>query len=583
MDVDGKRGSVSSGVTVGLPDESFQSGAPVFISQKATPLVDTDRFAAVMGAIVLINVVTIGFETDAPQDGDLPAVFGVINNAFLLAYIIELMLRLLTHGIHALRDPFTVMDAVLVLCSFLERVLNSGGFARALPAFRMLRLIRLLRATRLLRYNHELNVLSAAGVRVMKTLFWVVVFLAMIVWSVACFANIVLGESAEWNETMDPNKDPPLPPFRAFHLREYFGSLARSYLTLIQVVTVSQWAPHVARPVVQVYPTTVLFFVCFIVVVTFGLVVTIVSNLVQDSMSASRDNAKALKEVAKEERKKIGYQARDILAQVDSDGSGDLSAAEIEVALKVTNLGDILRELGVPVLEPENLVRLLDFDGSGTVSFDELVEGVIKMDEEISSRDYQFMAFWLWNLLMRTKQLEERLDKLVDQISDIRYRLKMSFGKLDWMIRTQGASSLRRRALHIIRTSGPSLPPSLHKKRKNLGPDYAVQDQATEFMAFARRFFQKSDASRSKSEGQRMPRRSQFGDEYDYKREALRAAAGSREIMPPAPPRYEVARKEAKEKELTYDENKYMLSRGDLQSGAGFQPNKSLAVWREMF
>lgn len=576
MDTNDKRGSITSAAPEDLQDDSFRNEAPVFI-KKTIPLVDTDRFAAIMGSIVLVNVVTIGLETDIDEE-NLNTVFGLVNNGFLIAYIVELMLRLLTHGITALRDPFTVMDAVLVLLSFLERVVSGGGFGRALPTFRMLRLIRLLRATKLLRYNHELNVLSAAGTRVMKTLFWVVVTLAMIVWSVACFANIVLGESAEWNETMDPNRDPPLPPFRAFHLREYFGSMSRSFLTLIQVVTVSQWAPHVARPIVQVYPTTVLFFVCFVVVVTYGLVVTIVSNLVQDSMTAKRENDKALREVAKEERRRVGYKARDILAQVDSDGSGDLSPAEIAVALKVSNLGDILIDLGVPVLDPDSLVRLLDYDGSGTVSFEELVDGIVKMDEEINSRDYQFMAFWLWNLLMRTKSLEERLDKLVDQISDIRYRLKMSFGKLDHMIRTQGASSLRRRALHIIRTSGPSLPPSLYKKKKDTGPKYHVQDQATEFIAFANRFFQRSDASGFKRQGRLTLNVQDQQNEIHRREQALRVTASSREVLPPAPPRFEVARREAKEATARFEENKYVMGRGP----GGWTQNERLAAWREL-
>lgn len=570
--------SVQSAISTGLPpDDSAGNDVSVekYTRKPHVAFVDSDRFAILMGIIVSINVITIGAETDAPKKGDSAQVFGIINNGLLLAYIIELMLRLLTHGLPALKDPFTLMDVVLVLLAFLERVVGSGGFARALPVFRLLRVIRLLRASKYFRHSHELAVIAAAGSRVMKTLGWVVLFLFLIVWSVACLAHVAIGESAEWNETMDPTKT--LPAFRAFDVREYFGSMMRSFFTMMQVVTVSQWAPHVARPVVQVYPITVLFFVCFVLVVTYGVVITIVSNLVQDSMSAARDNEKALKEMALESRRTIGNQAKDILAEVDKDGSGELSEEEIAYALKVTNLGEILVSLGVPVLDAESLVRLLDKNGNGEVSFEELVDGITVMGEDIKPRDYQFLAFWVWNLLMRTKSLEERLDNLVDKIGDIRRRLQGSFGALQHLIRTHKASSLRRRALHVIRTTGPQLPPPLTLKKRP-EPKYKAQDQFTEFLSFARRFLAErkprtfgTDASgwrpsssptRARHPASPSEGRSNQESEEDARSQALRHTGTARETLPPAPMPFHKEKRQAKRLQPTLDGDRYAMVNG---------------------
>lgn len=444
------------------------------------PLVDKRSFASFMGCVVVLNVMMIGFETEFQT---MP-IFGAINNGFLLVYILEIICRLLTHGFLVLKDAYNVMDLCIVSLSVLERMMSSSGMARALPTFRLFRLARLLRSSKLLKHNRELRAVSNTTVKMFKTLVWVMFFLFFILWILATFAYIVIGRSAEWNESMDPLKESE--PFEAFDIQEYFGSVTRSFLTLCQIVTLSHWAPHVARPIVKVYPISFAFFVMVLFSTTYGVLVTIVSNLVQDSMAASKENAKAIKDKDREERKKAGSKARDILAEVDADASGELDIDEIAYALEVTNLPVILRDLGVPVMDAESLVRLLDYNGNGLVSYEELVDGVVKMDEEITKRDYSMMGFWVHNLLMRTNHLEERLQLIVEKVSFVSKRLTGSFGALNHMMRTAKDTQCRQKAIHILRTSGPALPPSLDKikvKKHTLDG----RDPKVELVAFASR------------------------------------------------------------------------------------------------
>jgi len=420
-------------------------------------MVDRTSFAFFMAGVVMCNVVCIGFETEF---SDKSEIFAPINNGFLLIYIIELMMRMLTHGLRSFRDVFTVMDLILVVLAFLERVLTASALARALPTFRLLRLFRLLRQR--FKTNVQLRAISTASVRMLRTLAWVVVFLFGFLWIMATFAHLVIGHSAEWNETMDPSRT--FPPFTPLDIQEYFGSVWKSFVTLLQVATLSQWAPHIGRRIVKVYPMTFFFFLFFLFVTSYGLLVSIVANLVQDSMAASRESAKAIAEKEMEQRRRAGLQARDILAEVDADGSGELDVDEIRYALEVTDLPEILKDLGVPVLDAVSLVRLLDHSGNGEVSYEELIEGVVKMDAEITKRDYAMMAFWVKNLLQRTSHLEDRLAKLCDTISFIRKRLGGSFGALNHMVRTAKDSQLRQRSIHALRTQGPALPPPIEKK-----------------------------------------------------------------------------------------------------------------------
>merc|ERR1719263_177616 len=102
---------------------------------------------------------------------------------------------------------------------------------------------------------------------------------------------------------------------------------------------------------------------------------------------------KALKDARLDKRKAVGLKAVEILAEVDADRSGELSEAEIAYALKETDLPDILADLGMPVLGAGDLVRLLDYSGDGQVSYEELVNGIVRMDDELTGRDYAMLAF----------------------------------------------------------------------------------------------------------------------------------------------------------------------------------------------
>lgn len=523
---------------ISAPEEADEKPKPkVKVPKPSVAVVDTDWFSTAMAVVVVVNVIMIGLETELPGNEDL---FSAINNGFLLAYIIELLMRMLTHGIKSLSDPFTVMDLILVLLAFLERALSSAGFARALPTFRMLRLVRIFRSSRIFQHSKELAAIAAASVKMFRTLLWVLMILLIFLWCMATFAHVVIGRSAEWNGTLDPNKD--FPPFTPFDIRQYFGTVYKSFITLLQVVTLSQWAPHIARPIIKVYPALFVFFVMFLFVTTYGLLICIISNLVQESIATSKSSAKAREEAKLEERRNAGRKAQEIMKEIDADGSGELCEAELAYALQATDLEQILLNLGVPVVSAPELICLLDHNGNGEVSYEELVSGVVRMEENITKRDFAMIGFWLKNLLMRTEHLESRLGKLCDEISFIRQRLSGSFGSLNHMIRTAEDSQLRQRALHTIRTTGHFLPPPLYKP-VIVKPTIAKQDQGAEFMSFTSRFLGQAPE----------PRRPRPGSPGAAATEnAPRTTALFRNTMGPAPPRVDVGRRLAKEAELNW-------------------------------
>lgn len=151
-------------------------------------------------------------------------------------------------------------------------------------------------------------------------------------------------------------------------------------------------------------------------------------------------------------------QAIKIFALVDENGDGELSPIELREALATTHLESILKDLQVPVLDAESLVRLFDRDGDGYVNQEEFVTGIISMDEDVQPRDFVKLHIWVWNLMMRARQLQMKLDRLQQQIIKLGQKLEIGFTAMHRFMNTHEDTSLRHRAVKAIRSAPPELP-----------------------------------------------------------------------------------------------------------------------------
>mmetsp|Transcript_27048 Transcript_27048/g.76394 ORF Transcript_27048/g.76394 Transcript_27048/m.76394 type:complete len:550 (+) Transcript_27048:74-1723(+) len=532
-------------------------------------LVDSTQFAAVMGFIVIVNVLTIGLETD--QRGSMAGLFGVINNSFLLIYFAELCLRLLTHGLKALQDKLTVVDILLVVCAFVERVVSERSIARALPCFRMFRLFRLARSFKYIRSNRELRLLLAGAFKALMTLFWVTLLLFFVLWAGATCAHRTIGESAHWVGSMDPMVDHE--PFTSFDNHEYFGSVSRSYITLMQVMTLSQWANHIARPVMKAFPVIFLFFAFFLLATTYGLLNCIISNIVQDSLVQSQGVEKAKQEVEREDRKRLGARAYRVLNMVDKNGDGELSPEEIDNALSNTNLGTVFRDLDVPFEDASSIVNLFDKNGNGYVSYDELVDGLVAMGDDILPRDYTKLAIWVWNLLMITQSLEQRIVSLCKNIEDLKRNLQVAFSAIEYHMNTKDLTELRRRALHLARTApAPVAPLPVQVEDFSAQNALMAEEEARQYRLFARRLFGEGKKSLAPTATAALSLRDAAKAGLEEGKSIATVVCG-KAVLPPAPPPLGVAQE---------DDRRNNPPTVDKYTVQGIQQSPSLKNLREL-
>jgi len=342
----------------------------------------------------------------------------------------------------------------------------------------------------------------------------------------ASFTTQVIGGSALWVGSMDPLADRE--PLERLDNREYFGSVFRSALTLLQVVTSSQWA-DLARRVTRVYPSLGLFFVALSFVTAFGLVNCMVSNVVSQAIDAARLSQESTAEVAREARRHIGEQVHSILRSVDLDGNGILSGHELDRAFARTSLRAVLRGLSVPELQGDAMVRLFDRDGTGKVTKEELIEGFIRMDDDITTKDYVRLSMWAKSCLMRTKRLGDRVGLLSDKCHTLRVTLEKAIEAMEYFKETREATNLRFNAIQAIRKAPPGEAPKLRGWKPPPEPKYPSEDEAAMFLGFATRLIGVGPLASQPSSHSRL------------------RDGGRRGELPPAPPPLQIAKQIAQE------------------------------------
>ena len=71
---------------------------------------------------------------------------------------------------------------------------------------------------------------------------------------------------------------------------EWFGTIGASLYTLFQVVTLESWSMGIVRPVMEVHPYAWVFFVPFILIVTFAVLNLFIAIIVNAMQTASGGN-----------------------------------------------------------------------------------------------------------------------------------------------------------------------------------------------------------------------------------------------------------------------------------------------------
>jgi voltage-gated sodium channel len=201
--------------------------------------VESDLIQRVVVAVILINAVVLGLETN-PQ---VMATHGrwllALDRLCLLVFVVELVVKLVAFRGWFWRSGWNLFDFAVVGIALVP---GAGPWA-------VLRSLRVLRVLRLLTIIPSLRKVVAAFLHAIPGLLGVMAVMAIFFYTASVLATKLFGAA----------------------FPEWFGSIGRSLYSLFQIMTLESWSMGIVRPVMEVFPMAWAFFVPFIIIATFTI------------------------------------------------------------------------------------------------------------------------------------------------------------------------------------------------------------------------------------------------------------------------------------------------------------------------
>lgn len=238
---------------------------PETLTSRLRGLVESDEFGYAITALVMVNAVLIGFETDytAQHGGDrkMPG-SKILGRVFCYIFTAEVAMRVLVLGG---RDFFmgsgwrwNLFDFLVVGLQWAEEVVDwiSVGTGRGhvlnlgfLRILRTLRVVRIMRLARILHLVVELRTMVSSIVASLKPLFWATLLFSMLIYAVAVAMTQMANEFRAENRGVDTE------------LNRYFSSLGTAALALWECIFGGMDWQDLAQPMIEnVSPIMGLFF-----------------------------------------------------------------------------------------------------------------------------------------------------------------------------------------------------------------------------------------------------------------------------------------------------------------------------------
>lgn len=441
------RSTQQTGWTKQSPEQKQDDGTPNFfraammtyddMDDVFTPACECQRllhnavhshwFNVISGLLIAIYAVIIGVTADLEMRAAMRLTPGpewreYFDVTFTCWCVLEFCLRFAAEGVYYFKGSernwnfFDMMVAVMgVLDLFLSEI-QSFTFLRVL---RTVRAMRLLRVMRLLAIFKELRLMMAS---ILCCLVPLASAFALLVIVIYVFAVMLLQGAAEYVRT-EIGSD----YFRQV-VANNFPGMGMTIYSLTQAVSGGKSWADLADPFLEIAPWYGLAFGGFVIFVIFGVLNILTGVFVEATARlANVDKELVIQEQMARDESVVG-QMRNLFREIDDNGSGTITQAELMRNLKDDRVRAYFQVLEMDVSEAHGLFELLDRDESGEVSIDEFIMTCMRLKGTARSLDMAAMLFENKRLYKSLKAfmegvegamttIEHRLDQLSGQAS----------------------------------------------------------------------------------------------------------------------------------------------------------------------
>lgn len=297
---------------------------------------------------------------------------------------------------------------------------DAASMYRALRVFRVFRVLKALHTLQMVKGAEQLFILLATLIRSMLSVVRIFLLGVPLVWGLAvCMTEwgfLLQGQAFKFS----PLQPAPEESWRDWYA--FFGSCGHSSFAIIQIATRDHWAV-LSRMLLKVDPKMAWLLIvsqCIFWLIYFNVITAI---LVEKTLEvASKREALILKH-EQDAEKAIMKEMQEEFSAGDEDGSGELSWEEFNELVNTKHMIKRLQMLDIPTEDVGDLFRMCDTDGGGSITAQELVEGVKKLRGHASARDLCAANSKVRFLLNRLMDCSAKLDHIINLIDNINQRV----------------------------------------------------------------------------------------------------------------------------------------------------------------
>jgi len=330
-------------------------------------------------------------------------VFEVMEWIFGVLFTLELVLKISCLRHQFFFDPWNLIDFFIVGC-WLFTSLGSAKLPldpMLLRLARLGRLLRLLKLVRTIRLFDSLYLMTTAIKGSVSMLFWSVVVLALVQMMIA----FTLQQLVEGYILDEQN-----PEERRMEVYMFYGTFVRSLLSMFEI-TLGNWMVPARALVENISEWYMIFSLAHKLVIGFSVVSVLTGVFIQETFKVATTDDRVMM-MSKERAKKIHADKMALLfAVADEDGNGVIDFEEFHSALADAEVRTWLSAMELDVRDERALFSLLDLDGDGHISHQELLEGVAQLKG--GARSYEVCS-----LSHNAREIRDMLQSVLDRLPD---------------------------------------------------------------------------------------------------------------------------------------------------------------------
>jgi len=382
----------------------------------------TDWFLATM---ILSSVVILIADADltakrteglTTEEQTFADVCTIISTVYTCIYAVEMVGRVYVYRMDVLRSAM-LFDFLIVVADVGLLVIDMTiGNSPQLSFLRMFRLARLFRFVRVVGMFPELQFLVKGFISSFSAVFWgsILMWVVILMWAIIAvyWIHPVNKTVFESKDILDGGRE-----------QRAWASVGDAVITLCQTVVFGDSWGATAIEIIEREPWTIIFFAGMYGTITLGVLNLIVAAIVDSGAQAREEalEAKRRRQRVEELRQKERQKNRllEICQVLDDDESGSLSFDELLQGFdKNKDFRDAMKDYNINRQELEVLFRVFDEHGEGVLDYQEFFALIDSAREQASQQVLTFVRFAVMDLRKQMETEHLQLKSELDVIKD---------------------------------------------------------------------------------------------------------------------------------------------------------------------